>query len=171
VLPIETRAHARRSLARSTALVIGLIVAYSALPLRGGKWWIGAVVGVVAILGTLPLTVKRVHAVRNAEQPILVAIEAIALLVTMLVLGFSALYFAMDARQEQFEGLSTRLDAVYYTVTTLATVGYGDIHPTGQTARFVVTMQMLMNLAFVGIVVRVLARAAQVARGVEPPAA
>jgi len=168
VLPVETRAHARRSLVRSGALVIVLVVGFCLVPLRGDRWWIGAVTGVVAIIGTVPLTVRRVQAVRVAEQPVVVAMEAIILLVTMLVLGFSAVYFSMDAHQDQFEGLATRLDAVYYTVTTTATVGYGDIHPVGQPARAVVTAHMLLNLAFVGIVVRVLARAAQTARG-EPP--
>jgi hypothetical protein len=146
-----------------------LIVAFCVVPLRGQRWWIGVAVGVIAILGTLPLTVKRVQAVRLAEQPIVVALEAIVLLITMLVLGFASVYYAMDVHHEQFEGLSTRLDAVYYTVTTLATVGYGDVHPVGQAARAVATGQMLLNLAFVGIVVRVLARAAQGPRTSEPP--
>jgi len=113
----------------------------------------------------VPLTVRRVHAVQRSEQPVLVAIEAIVLLVTLLILGFAAVYFALDAEQDQFDGLRTRLDAVYFTVTTLATVGYGDIHASGQTARLIVTVQMLVNLAFLGIVVRVLARVARTTAG------
>ena len=150
-------------------VVFVLIAGFCLMPLRGERWWIGAAIGIVAIIGTIPLTVRRVQAVRDAEQPIVVAFEAIVLLVTMLVLGFASVYYAIDFRQEQFEGLSTRLDAVYYTVTTLATVGYGDIHPVAQPARAVATFQMLLNLAFVGIVVRVLARAAQGPRTDPPP--
>ena len=150
-------------------IVTGLILGYVVLPLRGNLWWLGAVVGLAAVIATVPLTVRRVQAVKVAEQPVLVAIEALVLLVTMLVLGFAALYYSMDAHPGQFEGLSTRLDSVYYTVTTMATVGYGDIHPTGQAARAVVTLHMLVNLAFVGIVVRVLARAARAARGEDEP--
>jgi hypothetical protein len=168
VLTLESRAHARRSLLRSGALVVALIVAFCVVPLRGQRWWIGLVVGLVAIGATLPLTVRRVQAVRRAEQPVVVALEAIVLLVTILILGFASVYYAIDEQQDQFEGMVTRLDAVYYTVTTLATVGYGDIHPTGQVARAVATFQMLLNLAFIGIVVRVLARAAQGPRTEEP---
>ena len=146
-------------------VVLALVFGYVALPLRGGLWWLGAVVGLAAIVATAPLTVRRVHAVRNAEQPVLVALEAIILLVTMLILGFAAIYFAIDTQQAQFEGLSTRLDAVYFTVTTMATVGYGDIHPVGQAARAVTVAHMLLNLIFLGIVVRVLARAARGAEG------
>ena len=144
-------------------MVAALIAGYVLLPLRGDFVWLGAVIGLAAIVGTLPLTVRRVQAVRNAEQPILVAIEALVLLVTMLIVGFAAVYFAVDSRHEQFAGLETRLDAVYFTVTTMATVGYGDIHPTGQAARALAVAQMLMNLVFLGIVVRVLARAARAA--------
>ena len=105
-----------------------LTLGYALLPLRGERWWIGAAVGVAAIVGIVPITIRRFHAVRRAEQPVLVAVEAIVLLVTMLVLGFAAVYYAMDADQGQFDGLDTRLDSVYFTVTTLSTVGFGDIH-------------------------------------------
>lgn len=165
MLPVETRGRGRRSLLRSAAVVTALIVGYWILPLRGELWWLGAVIGLAAIIGVLPLTVHRIQAIQRAEQPVLVAIEAIVLLVSMLVLGFAAVYFSIDERQHQFEGLTTRLDAVYFTVTTLATVGYGDIHPTGQLARTVATLQMLVNLLFLGIVVRVLARVARTTAG------
>ena len=100
-----------------------LTVGYALLPLRGELWWVGAAVGVAAIVGIVPITVRRFHAVRRSEQPVLVAVEAIVLLVTMLVLGFAAVYYAMDADQGQFDGLETRVDSVYFTVTTLSTVG------------------------------------------------
>jgi voltage-gated potassium channel len=163
-MPTETRAVARRSLVRSGVLVIVLTVGYSFLPLRGRLWWIGAAVGVAAIVGVVPITIRRFHAVRRSERPILVGIEAIVLLVTLLVLGFAAVYYAMDVDQGQFEGLATRVDSVYFVVTTLSTVGYGDIHATGTGARVLVTVQILTNLAFLGIVVRVMARAAGVIR-------
>ena len=159
-MPTETRAAARRSLLRSGVLVAGLTVGYALLPLRGELWWVGAAVGLGAIVGVVPITVRRFHAVRRSEQPVLVAVEAIVLLVAMLVLGYAAVYYAMDVDQGQFDGLVTRVDSVYFTVTTLSTVGYGDIHATGTAARVLVTIQIMMNLAFLGIVVRVMARAA-----------
>ena len=76
-----------------------------------------------AIVGVVPITIRRFHAVRRSEQPVLVGVEAIVLLVSMLVLGFAAVYYAMDADQGQFDGLGTRVDSVYFTVTTLSTVG------------------------------------------------
>lgn len=130
------------------------------LPLRGEMWWVGAAVGVLAILGTMPITIRRLHAVRRSENPVLVALEAIVLLVTMLVLGFASVYYAMNVDQTQFNELDTRLDAAYFTVVTLSTVGYGDIVATGEAARLTVMLQILLNLTFLGVVVRVMARAA-----------
>lgn len=50
-------------------------------------------------------------------------------------------------------------DALYFTLATLATVGYGDVHAVGQAARIAVTGQILFNLVFVGVAVAVLGSA------------
>ena len=157
MIPNETRAKARRSLVRSGVLVAALCLGYALLPLRGELWWIGAAVGLGAIIGIVPITIRRFHAVRRSEEPVVVAIEAVVLLVTMLVLGFAAVYYAIDANQGQFDGLETKVDSVYFTVTTLSTVGYGDIHAAGTAARVLVTINIMLNLAFLGVVVRVMA--------------
>jgi voltage-gated potassium channel len=72
----------------------------------------------------------------------------IPLLVALTVLAFSAAYYTLAKEPGQFHGLRTRLDALYFTVVTLATVGYGDIHPRGQTARMLAVVQITYNLVF-----------------------
>ena len=47
----------------------------------------------------------------------------------------------------------------------LSTVGFGDITPIGQAARVIVAIQMLFDLAFVGVAVRVLGQALRMAKG------
>lgn len=139
-----------------SAVIVGLLVgSYAVLPLQGDRWWLGAVLGAAVLAATVPLTVRRVRAVLASDRPGFEAVEAIALLLTMLVVGFAAVYVAMDRNDGQFAGLETRIDAVYFTVTTLSTVGFGDITATGQAARLVVTLQILSNAAFIGVVVRV----------------
>lgn len=64
------------------------------------------------------------------------------------ILVFAASYWAMATRHGQFVGLRTRLDALYFTGVTMATVGYGDIHPSGQLARGVVLVQLVYTFAF-----------------------
>ena len=67
----------------------------------------------------------------------------------------------MNRDGTQVAGLATRVDAVYFTVTTLSTVGYGDIHAISQAARVVVTVQILFDLMFLGVLVRVFIGAAR----------
>jgi voltage-gated potassium channel len=54
----------------------------------------------------------------------------------------------------EFVSLETKTDALYFAFTTLATVGFGDVHPQGQIARGLLMLQMVFNVV-------VLARAAQ----------
>jgi hypothetical protein len=58
----------------------------------------------------------------------------------------------------------TRTDALYFTVTVFATVGFGDITAVSQSARLVVTVQMLLDLLALGLVVRAFVGAVQSAR-------
>ena len=48
------------------------------------------------------------------------------------------------------------MDALYFTMSTIATVGFGDVHATGQVARVVVTVQIFLDLIFVGLVARII---------------
>ncbi|MFE9422405.1 potassium channel family protein [Kitasatospora sp. NPDC006697] len=64
------------------------------------------------------------------------------------LISFAAAYSALAHQPGEFNGLHTRLDALYFTVVTMATVGYGDITPTGQSARLVVMLQIGYTLVF-----------------------
>ena len=55
----------------------------------------------------------------------------------------------------EFAELETRTDALYFTVATLGTVGYGDVHPVGQMARIFATAQIVFDLVFVAMLVSV----------------
>lgn len=147
--------------ARVVAVVAFAILVYSSVPVRGGRWWVGALAGLATVAAVVPLTIRRFRAIRSTDHPMLAAGEAIALLLTLVVLGFSAVYLAIDQRGDQFVGLETRLDAVYFTVTTLSTVGFGDIHASGRAARLAVTIQVLFDLTMLAVAVRALAGAAQ----------
>ena len=157
----EAYRRARRSLLRSIAIVAALFAFYSFVPLRGQWWWVGAAVGALSLVALVPLTVHRLRAVNTSDTPMLEAFEALVLLLTILMTGFAAVYYGMNHAHDQFRGIDTRIDAVYFTVTTLSTVGYGDITAVSQTGRVAVTVQMLFDLAFLGIAVRVLSATAR----------
>ena len=85
-----------------------------------------------------------------------------------LVTGFAAVYYAMNRNGTQFIGLVDRVDSIYFTVTTLSTVGFGDISATGDAARIIVTLQMLFDLVYIGLTVRVLTSVARRRAGGRP---
>ena len=65
--------------------------------------------------------------------------------------------------------METKTDALYFTMSTLATVGFGDVHATGQLARLLVTIQIAFNLVFVATLVTVLSKRVRRNLGVERP--
>ena len=70
---------------------------------------------------------------------------------------FSSSYFLLAEQVPQsFTETLNRTDALYFTVTVFATVGFGDIAPVTQTARVLTTSQMLADLIVVGVIAKAL---------------
>jgi hypothetical protein len=70
---------------------------------------------------------------------------------------FASTYFLMQrSSATNFTQPLTRTDSLYFTVTVFATVGFGDITAKSETARIVLAVQMLADLALLGAGVRVL---------------
>lgn len=139
----------------------GLVALYCLLPLRGDHWWLGGIIGLGALAAITPFTARRVLAVRRSSTPVFAAAEAIMLVVSMLLFGFGALYLTIARRDGQFVGLDTRLDAFYFALVTLSTVGFGDVHAVGQWARAAVSAQIIIDLTVIAVAVRLLTSAAR----------
>ena len=54
------------------------------------------------------------------------------------------------------QGIETKIDALYFTITVVSTVGFGDITATGQGARLIVSANMIVNLVLLTIAIRLL---------------
>ena len=90
------------------------------------------------------------------------ALGALAISAPLFFVVFSTAYYLMDQTYPgSWTEPMTRLDAVYFTVTTFTTVGFGDITAVSQPARIVVTVQMLGGLVIVGLVARAFINAMQ----------
>ena len=50
----------------------------------------------------------------------------------------------------------TRTDALYFTVTVFSTVGFGDITAKAESARLVVTGQMIADLIVLGVAIKII---------------
>jgi hypothetical protein len=69
------------------------------------------------------------------------------------------------AQPAAFTEPMSRTDALYFTVTVFATVGFGDISAVSTAARIVVTLQMIADLLLLGLVLRAVLDAVRRGRG------
>jgi voltage-gated potassium channel len=84
-------------------------------------------------------------------------IDGLIISIVLVVVVFAHAFFVLDQNDpSQIAGLHTRLDALYFAMTTLTTVGTGDVHAAGQTARALVLVQMIFNVVFVATIATLL---------------
>ena len=98
----------------------------------------------------------------------------LGLMFEFVLLIFALTYYALSVySHREMAGIHTRLDALYFTTTTMATVGFGDIHPVGQLARGVTTIHVGFDVLFAAALVRLInvrvSRAVQTRPGGVPP--
>jgi voltage-gated potassium channel len=113
---------------------------------------IGVLIGVMSVGAVAAVIFSEFSRADRRLRPIHLLLAFELVLVT-----FSMCYYLLaTAHPGQFVGLETRLDALYFSMTTMSTVGYGDIHAAGQTARLMVTVQLAFNLVFIASLVALL---------------
>ncbi len=155
---------------RSLASTIVLVALYYLLPLNYLADVPLAVILVVGLLLLLIVAAWQLRQVIDARYPAVRASEALATTVPLFLLLFASAYFVMArASPGNFSTHPlTRTDSLYFTVTTFSTVGFGDITATSQTARLVVTVQMMLDLLALGLGIRAFVGAVQFARQAHP---
>jgi hypothetical protein len=138
-----------------------IVVLYYVIPVKpgteGAPLALRVAVTVIAGLLITWLIIRQVrHHVTATEQ------VPLAGLVIALVGGvaFFALadYTAAVTSPGQFVSLDTKTDALYFTLATLTTVGYGDVHAAGQLARGIVIVQLIFNVVVIATGASVLSR-------------
>jgi voltage-gated potassium channel len=136
------------------------VIAFAVLPLDRDLGVVLATgLGVSVVIAFIPIAINTHREILEAEHPIRVAVRNSVSMATLLVVAFSTEYYLLGVEFDQMEGLATKIDAVYFTVVTAATVGFGDITPTGQVARVLVVLNIVVTLAIVGIAFRIIAAA------------
>ena len=147
---------------RGLAVTTGLVVLYYLLPLDRPLDSGTAVRILIGLLVFAGITVWQVRAIAGARYPGLRAAEALGFIVPFYLLLFASTYFVMErASAANFTQPLTRTDALYFSVTVFSTVGFGDIAAKSETARVVLIVQMLADLAVLGAGARVLLGAVQ----------
>ena len=161
-----TRRLVVRSVVRMAVGIVVLFGLYALAPL--GQRTMGSVLAglVVSVLLLVMVVTWQIVAVTRSPSPVLRAVEGLALSVPLLLLLFACIYFVTGKTDPgSFTEPLTRVDAFYFSTTVFATVGFGDIAAASQTARGLVSAQMLADLVLIGVIAKVLVGAAQRRRG------
>ena len=156
----------------NAATLVGALLAYYCFPITGesSPLWQLLLFGIG--LGLLIWwIVRELQKQLSAGSNPRVGVHSLITLLYPVVALFALAYFLI-ARVDptQFDGLATRTDALYYTIVTLGTIGYGDVHAVGQFARVITMIQIAFDLVVIGAFVAVASSRVQVllARSTDP---
>ncbi|MFI1167242.1 potassium channel family protein [Streptomyces sp. NPDC020801] len=149
-------------LVRSLLVTVGLVVAYYLLPMDSHSTLGASAVLAAGLAGVVAVFVWEVLVISRSPHPRLKAVEALATTLPLFLLLFASAYYLLDRSDAAaFTAPLTRTDALYFTLTTFTTVGYGDITARTETGRVLVMLQMTGGLLLVGVAARVLTTAIQ----------
>jgi hypothetical protein len=133
----------------------GLVIAYYLMPINFSER--SPALRVVSTIVILVLVLAwQVRAVMRAESRLYRGLISLGLVVPLLIVVYASIYLTLSiSNAASFSEELGRTDALYFTMTTLATVGYGDIFPTTPAARITAMSQMVANVIVIGLAVRV----------------
>lgn len=146
----------------STVCVAALVTVYYVLPWNDDR--VGSVVvrTALSVVILIAATVLAVPYVFRSTSPVLRAFEAIAFVVGLAIVSFASVYLLMSTTSPTaFSEPLGRTDALYFSMTTATTIGYGDISAKSEAARIVVMVHMVTNVVVIGVAAKVIAHAAR----------
>ena len=157
---------------RAAGSTTALVVIYYLLPLNRSSITVTATMLIIGLVALAGLLVYQVRAITRSSFPLLRGVEALATSIPLFLLLFAATYVVLATiSASSFSQPLSRTDAIYFTVTVFATVGFGDITAKTEVARLIVTGQMIADLIALGLGVRVLLSAVQRGRQRQPTTA
>lgn len=160
-----------QGLLRALSIAVVLVaVYYYVLPLDHRSEAVTVWVLAIGIALLVAMIVWQVTAIARSAYPGIRALEAVAATIPFFLLLFASAYvFLSRDDPATFSEPLSRTDAIYFTVTVFSTTGFGDISARGDTARLVVTAQMLLDLVILGLGIRVILGAVQRGRANRQP--
>jgi voltage-gated potassium channel Kch len=144
---------------RTAGVLTMVFLVYFAVPVDGfnaanpaGAWvrLMAVVLMFVCFLGL------QVHTVGSSGVPQVRAAAAVVESLMVFLCLFALLHLSMSTTDPaSFSEPLDRMDALYFTASTLATVGFGDIVPATPLARLIVTAQMILGLGVLAMIAKV----------------
>ncbi|MGW6692349.1 potassium channel family protein [Rhodococcus sp. NPDC054953] len=155
----------RRAVLRPVLTATLLVVVYFLVPmhdLASLSAVAGLVIGLLVVTAVFGWQIRRIV---TARYPGVQSIEALAVSVPTYLLAYATVYHLLSqAAVDSFSEPLSKLDALYFTLVCFSTVGFGDIVAETETARAVVSVQIVGNLVLLAIGLRVITAAVRAGR-------
>jgi len=146
----------------SIALLVGVYILTPPKDVAEGTLGAGLIIAMMLLAGLVAWELYRT--VRDPYPEVRASTALVVLIVAVIVI-FALIYASISAADPMaFTEPLSKEDAIYYTVTTLSTTGFGDIAAVSPGARWVVTSQMLFDLVLIVGLARVFMLAAKAGR-------
>jgi hypothetical protein len=171
---VETAAHRRHAalvaVARIVIAMVAMVGLYFVLPFDRAesdtRVWL-VVLGAVVVLAVV--SALQLQAVARSEFPTIRGAEALTVSLVLLLVSFAGIYIGLSANDAgAFNESLDHIGALYFAMTTLTTIGYGDISPVGDGARIVVMVQMLVDVIVLGVFIKLVANTVKQQLSTEP---
>jgi len=151
------------TLLRTIGLVLVISFILSRSPKEENLQSVGVIIGMIFLASIyVVFFIRSIRAVQKSQFPGIRAGEAMLSSGILLLAIFASIYSLISLQDpEAFTEVLTPFSSIYFSLTILATVGFGDIAPSSVPARSVAMVQMVLDLVFIGVLVRVLTNAAK----------
>ena len=152
------RFHLLRQFAVNALTLASAVVFFYFVPIdiKGAHPFREIIVFIGALAVLIWLIVRQLVKQMGAGPDPGVRVRSLITLLYPVVVLFALTYYVIQVHSpQQFDGIVTRTDSLYYTVVTLGTVGYGDVHAVGQLAKVVTIVQVAFDLVVIGALISV----------------
>lgn len=159
------------SVMRLMLLILVILVLINLLPEEKDIRALGIGLSLL-VLGSLYgwFVFTAVKRVRRSRFPVIRAAEGMASTVFVFLAVFATIYTFIDSDSNlSFSEDLTPFTALYFAMTVLATVGFGDITPISTVARSFAMVQMALDIVLIGVTVKVFSGAVNKKRQVKNP--
>ena len=141
---------------RAAGSAAALVAIYYLLPLDHASTPAAVTILIIGLVAFIALVAFHARSIMRSPFPVLRATESLAVIVPLFLLLFAAAYVAMATFSvKSFGEHLSHTDGLYFAVTVFSTVGFGDITAKTETARLVVTVQMIADLIVLGLAIKV----------------
>ncbi len=173
---LDSMPRRRRStyaaIGRIVVAVVSLVGVYFMVPFdrtSGAQIWLVVLGAVVVLAG---VSAAQLRAVAHAEFPTIRGAEALVVTLVLLLVSFAGIYIGLSTYDAgAFDEPLDHVGALYFALTTLTTIGYGDIAPVSDTARIVVMVQMVVDVIVLGVFIKLVVNTVKLRLSADPDTA